>query len=250
MDPRLVLAVLERAAEMFEADAAPFFATLAAAANTVGGLKYRDGSLWHAVLVAVRLVERYETTEERIASARGAAATLRSHILSVCLLVGALAGALPIEARRLIAAYCAGDADALLALADLVEERGLTGPLAQWAEERQGWLEATGHEHVWLPWVSGDGDRAIWASRGPSNFDGVRRCTCGVFEHEHSRPCADANCQREFGHHGLHMSRSWDAQAGLEIVDEWGNVDEHARDIMQRYLDAQPDPLMSSFYDD
>lgn len=179
----------------------------------------------------------------------GASAT-PDHILSVCLLVGAIAGALPVEARRLIAAYCAGDADALLALADLVEERGLTGPLAQWAEERQGWLEVTEHEHVWMPWVSGDGVCAIWASRGPSNFDGVRRCTCGVFEHEHSRPCADANCQREFGHHGLHMSRSWDAQAGLEIVDEWGNVDEHARDIMQRYLDAQPNPLMSSFYDD
>lgn len=31
----------------------------------------------------------------------------------------------------------------------------------------------------------------------------------------------DKGCQREAGHDGAHMSRWWNAQAGLEVVEEW-----------------------------
>lgn len=43
--------------------------------------------------------------------------------------------------------------------------------------------------------------------------------------------CTDRNCQRLHGHSGPHMSRTWDAQAGLEIIDEWGYVDARTVDV-------------------
>lgn len=33
--------------------------------------------------------------------------------------------------------------------------------------------------------------------------------------------CCDRNCQRENGHDGMHLSRTWDSFNAAEVVDEW-----------------------------
>ena len=34
--------------------------------------------------------------------------------------------------------------------------------------------------------------------------------------------CKERGCQRERGHRGLHMARTWDSVNCQEIIDEWG----------------------------
>lgn len=108
------------------------------------------------------------------------------HILSVSILCGALAGALDATLSALIAAYVAesargGDAPSGAVALDLAEQRGYATEHAMWPTERREWLEVTGrHEHVWLSWRSGDEERAY--SEPPEKK--IRRCPCGMFEHE------------------------------------------------------------------
>lgn len=35
------------------------------------------------------------------------------------------------------------------------------------------------------------------------------------------RRCNDRNCERGYGHKGMHVSRAWDPQNLMEIIDEW-----------------------------
>ncbi len=108
---------------------------------------------------------------------RGSAS--HADILSVSLMLCGLAGSLPADAARLLADYVRGDAPALSPLLDLAEERGWHTPGNLPQPVGVEWPEATGHEHVWMPWRSGDRARTILEAPGS-----VRRCPCGLFEHE------------------------------------------------------------------
>jgi hypothetical protein len=129
-----------------------------------------------------------------------------AHILSVSLFLGGLAGWLPAAARDLVADVCAGAVDLVPVLLDLAEDHA-----SGWERCEVEWPRIERHEHVFF-------NERIGGVR-----TGALRCTCGAYTSGDSR-CADRACQREHGHRGLHMSRSWDERLG-EIVDEWGDVD-------------------------
>lgn len=86
---------------------------------------------------------------------------------------------------RLLALNAADPAEAMVLL-DHFEEIGAHLPEFRWPEqEPREWLEVERHEHRWLVvlrWQRDDDDRvkrAVATIIGP-----VRRCTCGMFEHE------------------------------------------------------------------
>lgn len=121
----------------------------------------------------------------------------RDSILSVSLMCGAIAGWIDDILARLII-----DHESPIAALDLAEQRQLDRPGA-WLRVEVSWPEARGHEHTWLPWRSGDDHRAmqtaveIFGSIAALPAS-IRRCTCGVFEHE--APCSEILCDREAGH--------------------------------------------------
>jgi len=132
----------------------------------------------------------------------GHASASRDHILSVALFCGALAGALDTTTRALIADHVAGDADALPVLLDRAELLGLDGPAAQWAKDRQVWLEVDPHgtgnnPHVWRPVMRVIGERR-WASPVWS------QCSCGAYE-----PLFEARRQRIDLPMGLRAEQVW-----------------------------------------
>lgn len=99
--------------------------------------------------------------------------------------------------------------------------------LAEDYANRREWRDADPHgtgnnPHVWLPC------EPVWQSDASGSLVlRQRQCPCGRYETswpgvDHWIACHDQRCEREDGHSGMHMSRTWDAQAGLEIVDEWG----------------------------
>jgi hypothetical protein len=147
--------------------------------------------------------------------------------LSVSLFCGGLAGCLSAVRSRsgvtladLVAAITPDDDTAIGPALDLAEERGLDVPGA-WPVVEREWPRIERHEHRWLPWETGDEDRAIGEPPDGPWPGTVRRCTCGVFEHEERRchrcdltrhehllargrdcgefvpACHDRNCQRE-----------------------------------------------------
>ena len=46
-----------------------------------------------------------------------------------------------------------------------------------------------------------------------------------------SQRCKERGCEREHGHRGLHMSRTWNTQSGSEIIDEWGEAHPHRQAV-------------------
>lgn len=106
----------------------------------------------------------------------------RDTILAVSLFCGGLAGWIDATLARLIA-----DPDPIAAL-DLAEQRGLDKPGA-WPRAEVIWPPAEEHEHIWLPWVSGDEDIAARACAipgdrswlRPGDRSWLRRCPCGEF---------------------------------------------------------------------
>lgn len=180
----------------------------------------------------------------------------RDQELAVSLLCAALAGSWTADMRALLV-----DPDGVPVLLDLAEQC-----LGVWPVVACEWPVVERHEHVWLKWRSGDRARATRDCAIPGDLDWIRRCPCGVFEHEDRRTsdpnesivpewdacsacgsprhpdsrrhcgapaciehvgddCHDRNCQREAGHGGPHMSRTWDSWNTQEIVDEWGDIE-------------------------
>lgn len=183
-DPRIVIAVLERAAEMLD-EGFSGNGVLPAAMLDLG----HDGDVWQVALWAVYM-ERPWLIDSRIvahcsvAAMRATATSLRRRLASVALFCGALSGALdatrpgpdgaPVvdtRIRDLIAQHISGDPLAIVALRDLVEERCLVDTdHGAWAPEhlRQRWIKTGPHEHRWCPVA----------------FDA--QCTCGLYEHEYA----------------------------------------------------------------
>jgi len=190
-DPRLVVAVLERAAaDVYSGNDRAFAIHLAAEQMILGGFRGQSlaaGTAAHAVTQAAQ--QAWRAVDPRFDAGRilDAAVLIRDHILSVALFCGALAGALPPTMRDLLAAHVAGDATAWPVLRDLALERGFGTDLAQWLPpaQCQAWIETGPHEHAWLKWYSGDRARAARECVIPGDLDFIRRCTCGMFEHEY-----------------------------------------------------------------
>lgn len=138
-------------------------------------------------------------------------------ILSSCLGVAAFHST---ASGPLLAAAIAGDVEAAAVLVDAIQERGAV---------EVDWPVIEEHEHTWLPWRSGDEQRAARHINSRPTFVHVHRCTCGVFEHEHDAtppPCMMRGCQRERGHRGLHRREVIDGPGGFgTAIDEWGDVD-------------------------
>jgi hypothetical protein len=179
----------------------------------------------------------FEMARHRAAIAAELAArkVTRDTILSVSMFCAALAGGLDAQLAALLAEHVRDPEGAAGSVAlDLVEERGHDGTTL-WPAMSVEWPWIEAHEHAWLPYRSG----------GPPAIGALYRCPCGRFSNGYHAgryqdgrriidvnrdgfgviACSDGRCQRERDHRGLHMSRTWDAQAGLEIIDEWGNVD-------------------------
>ena len=121
--------------------------------------------------------------------------------MAVALFCGALAGALdafrpgpdgaPVvdtRIRELLGQHIAGDPLAIVALRDLVEERGLTTACATWAPEhlRQRWVETGPHEHAWRLAIGERVDGTLGPMLVGPGGPFVRQCTCGLYEHEYA----------------------------------------------------------------
>lgn len=105
---------------------------------------------------------------------------LRDPRVALCAILGML-GMLGIaRADPKLYALLAGDAADFAVALDHVEEHALYE--RAWPRVEVAWLPVTGrHEHAWLPWRSGS-ERSLAMLARPAGE--VRRCTCGVFEHE------------------------------------------------------------------
>lgn len=169
---------------------------------------------------------------------------------SVSLFCGALSGWLvdPVL-RDLLAAHVAGDEAAGIVALDLAEQRGLHE--GRWERVEVEWPRADAHEHVWLKWVRGDESRAFVPVAIAPGL--IRRCPCGMFEHEHdgallrrtvaasvrasleerlealvrSNVCDDEQCDMPRGHAGDHYTR-WDAGHGNIGEESWSDEDRFA----------------------
>lgn len=117
----------------------------------------------------------------------------RQQVLAVSIGVAGIAGWL-VDSKlvALLAAYINGDEESGQIALDRAHELGLHEGGALPVEVK--WPKIKPHEHTWLPWARGDDERAMRTAAAAYGAISalpctIRRCTCGLFEHEQCFMC-------------------------------------------------------------